>query len=113
MPDPRSKDGPARGARDRGPPHFWVDHSNRDLLADLMNGEFEIVIASDEAACTPSAFPPGFSTQSHVQESLTGQALPCIDRRYQPITRERSRLATEQASFLLAEFLVGQNSRVA
>ena len=31
----------------------------------------------------------------------------------QPITRERSRLATEKASFLLAEFLVGQNSRVA
>jgi DNA-binding transcriptional LysR family regulator len=29
-------------------PHFWVDHSNRDLLADLMNGEFEIVIASDD-----------------------------------------------------------------
>src|SRR5258708_296191 len=26
-----------------GPPHFWIDHSNRDLLADLMNGEFEIV----------------------------------------------------------------------
>jgi DNA-binding transcriptional LysR family regulator len=40
-----------------GPPHLWVDHSNRDLLADLMNGEFEIVIASDDGGLHAKRLP--------------------------------------------------------